>query len=61
MPERATDDPAAVMLDLHMMAITGGRARRLAEMEALLASAGLSAAKISATENGLSLIETSRP
>jgi hypothetical protein len=61
LPERATDDPAAVMLDLHMMAITGGRARRLAEMEAMLASAGLSAAKISATENGLSLIETSRP
>ena len=27
LPERALDDPAAVMLDLHMMAITGGRAR----------------------------------
>ena len=31
LPERATDDPAAIMLDLHMMTITGGRARSLAE------------------------------
>ena len=37
MPERAADDPAAIMLDLHMMTITGGRARSLAEFEALLA------------------------
>ena len=28
--------PAAIMLDLHMMTITGGRARSLAEFEALL-------------------------
>ena len=27
LPERAADDPAAIMLDLHMMTITGGRAR----------------------------------
>jgi hypothetical protein len=31
LPERATDDPAAIMLDLHMMTITGGRARSLAD------------------------------
>ncbi len=29
------------MLDLHMMTITGGRARSLAEFEALLAETGL--------------------
>ncbi len=32
LPERATDDPAAIMLDLHMMTITGGRARSLADV-----------------------------
>ena len=56
LPERATDDPAAVMLDLHMMAITGGRVRSVLEMEALLADAGLTAARISSA-NGLALIE----
>ena len=38
MPERASDDPSAVMVDLHMMTITGGRARSLAAFEALLAA-----------------------
>ena len=33
LPERAADDPAAIMLDLHMMTITGGRARSLAEFD----------------------------
>jgi hypothetical protein len=61
MPERATDDPAAVILDLHMMAITGGRARTKAEMEALIADAGLAAAAITATGEGLAFIETTRP
>jgi hypothetical protein len=60
LPERATDDPAAVMLDLHMMAITGGRARRLAEFEALLADARLSLAKVSSTTSGLAIIEAVR-
>ena len=45
MPERATDDPAAIMLDLHMMTITGGRARSLAEFAALLSQAGLNLSK----------------
>ena len=31
LPERAADDPAAIMIDLHMMTITGGRARSLAD------------------------------
>jgi len=57
MPERATDDPAAVMLDLHMMAISGGKARTQAEMEALIAEAGLAIAKTSRTDDGLALIE----
>ena len=61
MPERATDDPAAIMLDLHMMAITGGKARTKAEMEALLGTAGLSVVEASRTYEGLAFIETTRP
>lgn len=57
MPENATDDPAAIMLDLHMMVVTGGRARTQTEMETLLASAGLSVTGVSVTYNGLLLIE----
>jgi O-methyltransferase domain/Dimerisation domain len=57
MPERASDDPAAVMLDLHMMTITGGRARSLAEFEVLLAEAGLMLTRTTATPSGLTLIE----
>lgn len=60
MPERATDDPAAIMADLHMMTISGGRARTRNEMEALLASAGFSLTKVTATDEGLALIEAHR-
>jgi hypothetical protein len=58
MPERATDDPAAIMLDLHMMAITGGRARSLAEFEALLAEAGFDSVQVTRTTSGLTVIAT---
>jgi hypothetical protein len=54
------NDPAAVMIDLHMMVISGGRARTRAEMEALLAHAELSVRSISSTSGGLSLIEATR-
>jgi hypothetical protein len=57
LPERASDDPAAIMLDLHMMTITGGRARTLAEFEALLAEASLAVSKAMPTRAGLSIIE----
>ncbi len=61
LPEHATDDPAAVMLDLHMMAITGGKARTESEIRALIGDAGLSPADLSATRTGLSLIAATRP
>jgi len=48
------------MLDLHMMAITGGRARSLADFEALLAEAGLTLTNVSSTPQGLSIIEAQR-
>jgi len=57
MPARATDDPAAVMLDLHMMAISGGKARTRVEMEGLISEAGLRVAACSKTADGLALIE----
>ncbi len=60
MPERAIDDPAAIMLDLHMMTLSGGRARTRAEMEKLLTATGFSVTNISVTTDGLSLIEAQR-
>ncbi len=60
MPERAADDPGAVMVDLHMMTITGGRTRSLADFQALLAQAGLRLAKATPTTSGLAIIEAVR-
>ena len=57
LPERAADDSAAVMLDLHMMTITGGRARSLPEFEALLSDAGFTLSKLTQTPAGLSIIQ----
>jgi hypothetical protein len=57
MPERAADDIAAIMLDLHMMTITGGRVRSLAEFEELLSQAGLKLSKVTPTRAGLTIIE----
>lgn len=41
LPERSVDDPAAIRIDLHMMALTGGRERTLDEFAAVLDEAGL--------------------
>ena len=57
LPEQAHDDPSAVMIDLHMMVISGGRARALQELERLLSQAGLTVSKVHATSSGLSVIE----
>jgi hypothetical protein len=56
MPEKAMDDPAAIMLDLHMMAITGGKARTRSEMGAIIGDAGLTVAEVSRTYEGLAFI-----
>ena len=60
LPERAVDDPAAIMIDLHMMTITGGRARSLADFEELLSESGLALAKVTPTSSGLAIIEAKR-
>jgi O-methyltransferase len=57
MPEKVMDDPDAIMLDLHMMTITGGRVRTKAEIEELLTSAGLSVTNVQRTYGGLAFIE----
>jgi hypothetical protein len=57
LPEGAAEDPNAVMADLHMMVINGGRVRRLAEFEALLAQAGLALSKVHRARSGVSIIE----
>jgi predicted O-methyltransferase YrrM len=56
LPGQAVDDPAAIMLDLHMMAITGGRVRGLAEFAAMLSETGFARAKATPTPSGLSVI-----
>ena len=60
LPERAADDPAAIMLDLHMMTITGGRAHTLAEFKALLSDSGFGQAQATRTTSGLAVIAASR-
>jgi AraC-like DNA-binding protein len=57
MPERAADDPSAVMVDLHMMTITGGKTRSRDDFKSLLAGAGLTLAKTTPTTSGLAVIE----
>jgi hypothetical protein len=52
LPEIATEDPSAV-IDLHMMVINGGRARKLDEFERLLAQSGLAFAKVHVTLRAL--------
>ena len=60
LPERAADDPAAIMVDLHMMTITGGRARSLGDFTTLLTKAGLTRSKVTPTSSGLAIIEAMR-
>ena len=61
MPETAMDDPSAIMLDLHMMAITGGKARTKSEMEALIVDTGLAIIENRQTNEGLAFIDIKRP
>jgi hypothetical protein len=57
LPEHALDDAGAVMIDLHMMVINGGRVRTLQELERLLAEANFALSEVHATSSGLSVIE----
>lgn len=60
--ERLLDDPeadhaATVRLDLHMMAVTGGRERTRAAYEQLMGAAGLAVDRIVPTTAGFAIVE----
>jgi O-methyltransferase domain len=57
LPERAADDAAAIMLDLHLMTIYGGRTRTLAEFEDLLSAARLELSRMTPMRSGLAVVE----
>jgi SAM-dependent methyltransferase len=57
MPDRAEDDPDTVLLDVHMLAVTGGLERTEAEYGALLTAAGFRPTRVIPTRCRFSLIE----
>jgi SAM-dependent methyltransferase len=57
LPERGAADPAAAMLDLHMMVITGGRVRSADDFTRLLTDAGFAPPRVTPTSSGLTMIE----
>jgi len=64
MPEKVEPSAAgyrALMLDVAMLAMTGGRERTLSEYGALLAQAGFSLDRVVSTSGELSVIESSVP
>ena len=57
LPERAADDPAAVRMDLHMLALLNGRERTVAEYAALFAAADLHLTADVPTSAGVHVLE----
>lgn len=57
LPDRAVDDPAAVRMDLHMLALLHGRERTRREYAALLDAAGFRLTGVVATPAGVSVLE----
>jgi hypothetical protein len=59
LPERAKDRPAAIRMDLHMLALLHGQERTVAEYGRLLGAAGLRLARVVPTRSpaGLGVIE----
>ncbi len=62
MPRRAVDQPAAIRMDLHMLALfEGGRERTIAEYGELLDAAGLRLVQTVPTQGpGIAIIEARR-
>ena len=58
MPVRVVDQPATVMSDLHMLAVTGGKERTADEYKELFNGAGFELKKITPLPTGHSLLET---
>lgn len=58
LPERAADDPPAIRMDLHMLALLHGRERTRAEYAALLDAAGFRLAAVTAAgSSGVHVLE----
>jgi hypothetical protein len=57
MPELASDAPDTVRVDLHMLAVTGGRERSKAEYQGLLEAAGFGLGRVVATRSPFFVIE----
>lgn len=57
LPSAAKEDPMTVMLDLHMMAVTGGRERTKAEFEDLLERSGFRMTSVTPTRIGFHIME----
>lgn len=57
MPARAPHDPDAILVDVQMLALTGGRERSKVEYRALFAAAGFTLTRVIPTQSGFSIIE----
>jgi SAM-dependent methyltransferase len=57
LPRRAGDDPTAIMLDLHMLAVPGGRERDAEAYRRIAAAAGLNWIRTTPTSVGMSILE----
>jgi len=57
MPARLRHEPGVAEMDVHMLAMTGGRERTEAEYRALLAAAGFALARVIPTRSQFSIIE----
>jgi len=57
LPERSVDDPAVVLLDIHMMAVTGGRERTLSELAAMVGHAGFALPEAIRAIAGFAVVE----
>lgn len=60
LPRRAADDPAAIRMDLHMLALLRGRERTEDEYAALLDLAGLALTRSVPTGTGVRILEARR-
>jgi CheY-like chemotaxis protein len=57
LPARAEQDPDAILLDVQMLALTGGQERSKAEYRALLAAAGFRLTRVIPTWSRFRVIE----
>ena len=60
LPERAADDPEAIRMDLHMLALLRGRERTASEFADLLAAGGFGLTRVLPTAAGVSVLEAHR-